>query len=305
MTDNNQNIKSELHPRSLHRERYDFKALIRDCPPLSQYVRPNDYGDESVDFFNPDAVRMLNKALLNHHYGINNWEIPSQYLCPPIPGRADYLHYAADILAEENKNEKVPTGKTIKCLDIGVGANCIYPLIGNKVYGWSFLGTDVDPIALKNAQQILNANPSIQQHVQLRLQKNEKDILKGVILEGEIIDIVITNPPFHRSMEEAQAGTRRKVENLKRKMVANPVLNFGGKSKELWCEGGEIKFIKTMMLQSVEFGKQCGWFTAIVSKKDNLPYLEQALFNIKATKTKIIQMGQGHKTSRIIAWSFK
>ena len=116
---------------------------------------------------------------------------------------------------------------------------------------------------------------------------------------------MICNPPFHRSYADAQAGSRRKVENLKRKQVLNPVLNFGGKSKELWCEGGELKFIKTMMRESVAFGKQCGWFTAIVSKKDHVQPLEQTLFNIKATQTKVIPMGQGQKTSRIIAWSFK
>lgn len=300
MTSIHTNIKTELHPRSLHRQRYDFKTLIRDCPSLAAFVRTNDYGDESIDFFNPDAVKMLNKALLKHHYGIDKWEIPAQYLCPPIPGRADYIHYVADLLGDNPKKNKA-----IRCLDIGVGANCIYPLIGNKTYDWQFVATDIDPIALKNAQQILNANPAISQHVELRLQNNDNDVLRGVVLADDKFDVVICNPPFHRSYAEAQSGSRRKVENLKQKKVLNPVLNFGGKSKELWCEGGELKFIKTMMLQSKEFSNQCGWFTAIVSKKDHLLQLEQTIFNIKATQTRIIPMGQGQKTSRIIAWSFK
>lgn len=300
MTSTHPTTKTELHPRSLHRERYDFKALIKDCPSLAVFVRENDYGDESIDFFNPDAVRMLNKALLKHHYQIENWEIPAQYLCPPIPGRADYIHYAADLLSESPKKNKA-----IKCLDVGVGANCIYPLIGNKTYDWQFVASDIDPVALKNAQHILSANPAVQPHVSLRLQKNEKEVLKGIIQEGDVFDLVICNPPFHRSYAESIAGSRRKVENLKRKQVLNPVLNFGGKSKELWCDGGELKFIKTMMLESVVFGSQVGWFTAIVSKKDHLPMLEQTLFNIKAKQTKIIPMGQGQKTSRILAWTFK
>jgi 23S rRNA (adenine1618-N6)-methyltransferase len=300
MTSIHPTTKTELHPRSLHRERYDFKALIKDCPGLAAFVRENDYGDESIDFFNPDAVRMLNKALLKHHYQIDNWEIPAQYLCPPIPGRADYIHYVADLLSENPQKNKA-----IKCLDIGVGANCIYPLIGNRTYDWQFVASDIDPIAIQNGQQILKANPAIAQQVELRIQKNDRDVLVGIIQPNDKFDLVICNPPFHRSYADSQAGTRRKVENLKQKQVLNPVLNFGGKSKELWCEGGELKFIKTMMLQSKEFSNQCEWFTAIVSKKDHLAQLEQTLFNIKATKTKIIQMGQGQKTSRIIAWSFK
>ena len=90
--------KIELHPRNKHRERYDFQQLINTCPELAPFVKLNNYNDESIDFFNPNAVKMLNKALLKQHYGINNWEIPEGYLCPPIPSRADYLHYIADLL---------------------------------------------------------------------------------------------------------------------------------------------------------------------------------------------------------------
>jgi 23S rRNA (adenine1618-N6)-methyltransferase len=91
--------KSNLHPRNKHRERYDFKQLINSCPELAQFVKLNNYNTESIDFFNPEAVKALNKALLKHFYGVNFWDIPKHYLCPPIPGRADYIHYAADLLS--------------------------------------------------------------------------------------------------------------------------------------------------------------------------------------------------------------
>jgi 23S rRNA (adenine1618-N6)-methyltransferase len=39
--------------------------------------------------------------LLISYYDIQKWDIP-HYLCPPIPGRADYIHYIADLLAESN-----------------------------------------------------------------------------------------------------------------------------------------------------------------------------------------------------------
>jgi 23S rRNA (adenine1618-N6)-methyltransferase len=39
---------------------------------------------------------------------------------PPIPGRADYIHQIADLLATCNK-KVVPTGADIRILDIGVG----------------------------------------------------------------------------------------------------------------------------------------------------------------------------------------
>ena len=123
--------KSRLHPRNKLRERYNFKQLIVSCPGLAQYVKMNMYNDESIDFFNPDAVKALNKALLKHYYDIVNWDIPEGYLCPPIPGRTDYIHYLADLLCSTNYG-KMPTGEKIKCLDIGVGASCVYPIIGIK-----------------------------------------------------------------------------------------------------------------------------------------------------------------------------
>jgi len=69
-------IKSKLHPRNKHRERYDFSSLIKSLPELAPFVKPNKYGDESIDFFDPDAVLMLNRALLKHYYHIDFWEIP-------------------------------------------------------------------------------------------------------------------------------------------------------------------------------------------------------------------------------------
>ena len=135
--------KPQLHPRNKHRGRYDFEKLTESNPELAPYVKLNPHNDLSIDFFNPDAVKMLNKALLKQYYDIANWDIPSHYLCPPIPGRADYIHHIADLLGSCNKGN-IPSGNKIKCLDIGVGANCIYPLIGNKEYGWSFIGCDID-----------------------------------------------------------------------------------------------------------------------------------------------------------------
>ncbi|NVO04315.1 MAG: 23S rRNA (adenine(1618)-N(6))-methyltransferase RlmF, partial [Bacteroidetes bacterium] len=198
--------KTRLHPRNKHRERYDFKKLIESCSDLAQYVTLNIYQDESIDFFNPDAVKMLNKALLKHHYEIENWDIPQNYLCPPIPGRADYIHHIADLLGDFN-NKKNPTGNKIKCLDIGLGANCVYPIIGNKEYGWYFVGSDIDPIAIESANKIIDTNASLKGNIEIRLQNNPKNIFEGIIQKDEVFDLTICNPPFHASLAEAQSGT--------------------------------------------------------------------------------------------------
>jgi 23S rRNA (adenine1618-N6)-methyltransferase len=295
--------KIELHPRNLHRERYDFKALIASCSELAPFVRLNEYNDESIDFSNPDAVKTLNKALLFHFYGLKYWDIPQHYLCPPIPGRADYVHYIADLLGICNKGI-IPTGNYIKCLDIGVGANCVYPIIGNSAYTWAFVGTDIDLAAIVSANNIIELNPKLKGNIELRLQPNNTDIFKGIIKKDERFDITICNPPFHSSKTEAQMGTIRKLTNLKggKPKVVN--LNFGGQNNELWCEGGEATFVKNLIEQSHTHRNSCLWFSTLLSKQTNLKSAYYELNKLAASEVKTIPMGQGNKISRVVAWTF-
>ena len=295
--------KVSLHPRNKHRERYDFKLLIATCPELAKWIKMNPFGDESIDFFNPEAVLLLNKSLLQHFYGIDYWSIPPGYLCPPIPGRADYIHYMADLMAEGDKGE-IPTGSQIRCLDIGVGANCVYPIIGSKEYGWSFTGADVDRIAIESAGKIVEGNPSLKDLVELRLQDNSKNVFVGIVQNGELFDLTLCNPPFHASAAEAKSGTIRKLKNLSGQKISKPVLNFGGQNSELWCDGGELKFVQNMIIQSRQFSAACFWFSTLVSKESNLKNIYGLLNEVGAVEVKTIPMGQGNKISRIVAWTF-
>jgi 23S rRNA (adenine1618-N6)-methyltransferase len=299
---NNHKKNKTMHTRNAHRDRYDFAALIAACAELAPFVRLNIHNDESIDFANPEAVKMLNKALLIQHYDIQNWDIPDGYLCPPIPGRADYIHHIADVLRSNNYG-RIPMGSTIKCLDIGVGANCIYPIIGQKAYGWQFVGADNDAVAVASAEAIIAANPVLSS-VEIRLQPNAKNIFKGIIQQDEKFDLTICNPPFHANLAEAQAGTLRKLSNLKKETVTEPVLNFGGQASELCYEGGEAAFIKNIVRESKRYGNSCFWFSTLVSKQANLNTIYDALEAAEAMLVETVAMGQGNKTSRIVAWTF-
>jgi 23S rRNA (adenine1618-N6)-methyltransferase len=295
--------KTGLHPRNPHRSAYNFTALIAACPALAPFVTVNAYQNQSIDFANPTAVKLLNQALLASFYDIQHWDIPANYLCPPIPGRADYVHYIADLLASVNDGE-IPKGKAIKGLDIGVGANCVYPIIGRKEYGWSFIGSDIDAQAIKSANNIIRANPLLNNAVTCRLQSATTHFFEGILGAKEQVDFTICNPPFHASAEEASAGSNRKVSNLKGKKVENAVLNFGGQSNELWCEGGESTFIYRMIQESVRFAENCFWFTTLVSKKENLQGIYKSLAKVQASEVRTIEMKQGQKISRFVAWTF-
>lgn len=295
--------KTNLHPRNIHRFGYDFKALIENSPELKPYVFVNEFETETIDFSSPDAVKALNKSLLISNYEIQNWDIPADYLCPPIPGRADYIHYLADILASSN-NKIIPEGETVQGLDIGIGSNCIYPIVGNAIYGWSFVGTDIDENAIQNCKKIIEQNPKLIDVISLQLQVDARFIFKNIILPEDKFAFTICNPPFHNSKEEATKSSIRKVNNLLDTRTKNPVLNFGGQNAELWCDGGEIGFITQMIYESAKYPLQVFWFTTLVSKKDNLSSIYKTLNKVSAVEIKTIDMAQGQKTSRIVAWTF-
>ncbi|WP_293873297.1 23S rRNA (adenine(1618)-N(6))-methyltransferase RlmF [Flavobacterium sp.] len=295
--------KTDLHPKNLHRFRYDFAALINVCQELQQFISLNEHQLETIDFSNPDAVKALNKALLIATYEIHNWDIPANYLCPSIPGRADYIHYIADLLANSN-NGTVPQGETILGLDIGIGANCIYPIIGNVSYGWSFVGTDTDENALQNCKKIIADNPKLMEAISLQLQTEPRYIFKNIMLPEDRFAFTICNPPFHNSPEEAAKSALRKINALENSKITKPVLNFGGQNNELWCKGGEMGFITQMIYESVKYPLQCLWFTTLVSKKDNLKTIYKLLNKVGAVTIKIIDMAQGQKISRVVAWTF-
>ena len=296
--------KTDLHARNPHRFRYDFDALTSACPDLKNFVSVNEHKVETIDFSNPDAVKTLNKALLISNYDIQNWDIPKGYLCPPIPGRADYIHYIADLLATTN-NGTIPEGEMIVGLDIGIGANCIYPIIGNASYGWSFVGTDIDEKAIQNCKKIIANNPKLIDVISLQLQIEPRFIFKNIILPEDKFAFTVCNPPFHASPEEAAKSALRKINTLENNKVSKPTLNFGGQNAELWCKGGELGFITQMIYESVKYPMQCLWFTTLVSKKDNLKNIYKLLNKVGAAEVKTIDMAQGQKTSRIVAWTFQ
>lgn len=283
--------KNRLHPRNRNKERYDLQALVKTNSKLTDYIVLNKNGLQSIDFSEPMAVRLLNKALLHHYYGIEYWEFPRENLCPPIPGRADYIHYMADLLAETNLGT-IPTGERITCLDIGVGASCIYPIIGVVEYGWSFIGSDVERKSIDSAVKIVGGNPELKGKIDCRLQENRNDFFYGIIGRNEQVDMTICNPPFHASEADALKVTRRKVKNLSGTKSDNPRLNFSGESNELVYDGGESRFIRNMIKESRKFSENCFWFSTLVSKQSNLKGIYKALKNAKPFDIRTINMEQ-------------
>lgn len=293
-----------LHPRNRHQGRYDFAALIAVEPRLKAFVIRNPYGKESIDFADPAAVRVFNAALLKQLYGIKHWNIPEGYLCPPVPGRGDYIHGLADLLAEDNMGE-IAQGLDFTVLDVGTGANCIYPLLGHHDYGWRFIASDIDRKALASAAETLSAN-GLSQVIELRLQADKNAFFKGVLAADERVICTMSNPPFHSSAAEAASGSQRKWRNLGKQDPQRqlPALNFGGKSNELWCKGGELTFVRNMIKESKAFAEQVLWFSSLVSKSAHIRLLQRTLKQVGVADMRVVSMAQGQKQSRFLAWTF-
>ncbi|WKW45449.1 23S rRNA (adenine(1618)-N(6))-methyltransferase RlmF [Myroides sp. JBRI-B21084] len=284
-----------MHSNNLHNKPYNFKELIIKVPELSPFIVKNKMGIDTVLFANQQAVYYLNKALLLCFYGLDYWDIPKENLVPPVPGRADYLHYLSEIIPNTSKT-------TI--LDIGTGASLIYPLIGHALFNWNFVATDIDSKSIQNAQQIINNNKHLSLNIFLREQSKQNQILKGIINDTDFFDAVICNPPFFKSKKEADTQTLRKLKGLNNTRNVKLAHNFSGKNNELWCEGGELVFVKKLINESLLFTKNVGCFTVLISNENNLKPLQNMLQN-KVKYLKIMEMSQGNKKSRILAWRFQ
>lgn len=285
-----------MHKNSLHTNSYDFELLTKNHEALKSHVFVNDYQNQTIDFSNPEAVKALNTALLYTHYDVKFWEFPDKNLCPPIPSRADYIHHLADLLRRSHLESDV------KVLDIGVGASCIYPLLGNSIYNWSFVGSDIDEKSLQIAQKIIDKN-NLENVIELRLQRDYQHILKGILNPSDKFTASVCNPPFFKSQADALDATKTKLKGLGNKSD-KVIRNFSGTPKELCYAGGEKAFLHNYLYESSQFPKQCYWFTSLVSNVSHVRSMEASLKKLGATEFRVLDMIQGNKVSRVVAWSF-
>ncbi|WP_298778775.1 23S rRNA (adenine(1618)-N(6))-methyltransferase RlmF [uncultured Polaribacter sp.] len=282
--------EKQLHSKNKFLKGYNFDDLIIKNPSLKEFVIKTKFDSLSIDFSNPESVKELNKALLFTYDKITNWDFPDENLCPPIPGRLDYIHHLADLLSLEEE---------VTVLDIGTGATCIYPLLGVAEYNWSFVATDIDLDSLDTAQDIIDDN-NLEAKIKLRQQFNEQQILKDIIKEDDLFSAIMCNPPFFKSAEEAQGANKRKNKNLGN----NAVRNFSGNNNELWYVGGEKAFLHNYLYESSLYKKSSKWFTSLVSKKENVESLEKSSKKLGVKEFKVIPMSQGNKVTRIACWTF-
>jgi len=190
--------------------------------------------------------------------------------------------------SKDDANLRRPTDtKQISGIDIGTGASCIYPLLGKRIYNWSFLATDIDPVSLEYATKNIAMN-NWEDKIETRL-ATEGNILSGVIQPEERFDFCMCNPPFFSDLSET---------GLSDKTVCT------GTSGELVTQGGEQEFVAQIIEDSLVMKDQIKWYTSMLGRKASLKPLLSLLQKRRIVNTRTTEFFQGRTTRWGIAWSF-
>ncbi|KAL6848348.1 hypothetical protein ACP4OV_021642 [Aristida adscensionis] len=307
-----------IHPRNRYAAAApDFAALAELYPSFRPFVSVSARGRAAIDFTDFAANRELTRVLLLHDHGVN-WWIPDGQLCPTVPNRSNYIHWIEDLLSSDLIPPISSSSGRVRGFDIGTGANCIYPLLGASLLGWSFVGSDVTDVALEWAKKNVDSNPHLAELIEIRdvisvsfssgseknsreaasdktlepvddLSRSKPPILVGVVKESESFDFCMCNPPFFESIEEAGL---------------NPKTSFGGTTEEMVCPGGELAFITQIIEDSVSLKNSFRWFTSMVGRKANLKSLISKVREVGATVVKTTEFVQGQTARWGLAWSF-
>uniref|UniRef100_A0A804P4P6 U6 small nuclear RNA (adenine-(43)-N(6))-methyltransferase n=1 Tax=Zea mays TaxID=4577 RepID=A0A804P4P6_MAIZE len=229
-------------------------------------------------------------------------------LCPTVPNRSNYIHWIEDLLSSDLIPPISSSSERVKGFDIGTGANCIYPLLGASLLGWTFVGSDVTNVALEWAKKNVESNPHLAELIEIRnanaapsesetvvreaasekilepaedVAMPKPHILVGVVKESESFDFCMCNPPFFESTEEAGL---------------NPKTSCGGTAEEMVCPGGELAFITQIIEDSVSLKNSF--------RKANLKLLISKVREAGASVVKTTEFVQGHTARWGLAWSF-
>ncbi len=284
-----------MHPKNPHKNGYQIDKLIRSVPELKRFIKTGKNGRETIDFSSPSAVRCLNEALMTSVHGVKHWTVPVHNLTPPVPGRLDYLLTISDALQLQNLPD-------VSLLDIGTGASGIYAFLAATHLGWNCTGSDIDKQSIQHATSILRKNPTLSSDVSFIVQPDKSSFFKNIIQHDKRYTLSVCNPPFYRSAKEAAAVNKSKNQKLG---LDRQSRNFAGTDAELWCPGGERRFIEKMIEESKQFGEQVSWFTCLISDRKNLNWLKKFPSKTGAKTTRVVELQQGQKTSRVLCWQFQ
>ena len=273
----------------------DFSELARKYPSLQPFLKTlsKDTGSGyccTLDFRNPLALQTLSAAILSIDFGIYNWALPSDRLCPPIPSRFEYLCWIKHLLAlhvssstdssaEAPHSASSTAAKAITGLDVGTGCSCVYPLLGASAFGWHFVASDVDPTACTWATRNVE-KAGFSDYISVRLVQSMNSGSDVHASNGNVSRCTSTTDDCSSSIINGSSGNGSDSDNssggplstallesdgaldfcmcnppffatAEEAVRAHPLRSCPGAAGELWCPGGEVAFVSAIIDDSV------------------------------------------------------
>ena len=264
----------------------DFLILIKEFPELKKYIIKHDEKIEefSFDWSNNDLSLLMTKSILNYYFNIKYYDIPKGFLIPPVPSRLNYLNLINELIKDIKK-------ENIIGVDIGTGANIIYPILGNSLYNWKFICSEINNESYNNAKLILQKN-NLEENINLIKQENKNNIFVSIINQENKYTFSMCNPPYYDYEQEI------KIEDKKR----DTEYNFD----EVYYEKGELGFFERYFEESICYKKNIFLFTILIGKKSNSEIIYDKInsYNNIIKLCDIKKIMTGNNVRYIIYWSF-
>ncbi|EFA81716.1 hypothetical protein PPL_05710 [Heterostelium album PN500] len=279
----------------------NFKLLAEKYPKFDKFILNKNEKIYNIDWKDPDAVRELTITLLDHDFGLKV-NLPFDYLCPMITSRLNYLLWIKDCydrLAEQcfplpkdssdgNVSSRVSQSRSsVRAIDVGTGASCIYPLLGTRLFGWRFLATDIDSRSIEFARSNVERN-QLQREIQV-IQVEKELILNNVIDEYSRYEISICNPPFFEDLKQTKL---------------NHKTTCTGADNELVTEGGELQFVKRMIKDSLILRSNIKLYSTLLGRKKNVESVLTMLRDNNINCYTTTELAQGNCSRWVVCWSF-
>ena len=269
----------------------DFLTLTKEFPELKKYIlKQNEDNEEEFqfDWSNNELSLLMDKSILNYYFNIKYYYIPKGFLIPPIPSRINYINLINSIIAKLIKDIDI---KNIIGIDIGTGANIIYPILGYSIYKWKFICTEINKEAYNNAKLILQKN-NLENNINIIKQNNKDNIFISILNRENKYIFSMCNPPYYNYENEI------KLEDKKR----DNEYNFD----EIYYKNGEYGFFQRYFEESICYKNNVFLYTILIGKKINAENIYDKLSSYNDI-IKIYNMQKiltGNNVRYIIYWSF-
>jgi 23S rRNA A1618 N6-methylase RlmF len=288
-------FNARMHPRNPYSVPIDIAQLAGQFPDLYDHVISRSSNGRVVyDWHAPGATYAVTRALLKRDFDLD-WQQPLEHLCPPVPGRLNYLLWVEDLVLQD----AAAAAEGVCVADIGTGASAIFPLLGARRFGWSFLALDSNEEALGHARSNVERNGL--QHLISALHVPHDGSIAHALSSHPSITHTMCNPPFFASASSDAWRLRAAAAGAGGGKVACAAVE-----RELFTEGGEVAFM-TKIIQECAASPCRGrikWFTCMVGIKADLAALKSACSAAGAVQVRSTTFYQGQTLRWGLAWTF-